>query len=921
MIATQDNNELGSTIETQQIATFVDDVQPTEFEKPLMASAKSWITMAEDSMPHEIRGILQRPIKVQEGELKTSFTVAHLKFPDILLQKSKNLVSKLDYFTFLRANVKVKMVFNATPFMSGKYWLCFSPFDSICNRGLQKTNHCNFTGYPGVEIDLASGAPVEIKIPYCSPLSHYNLLDTHSNMGEMFLLPLNMIQTGESPVAEGSGCFYTMFAWFEDIELAMPTSKPVKVPAAAFKAHMAKTEEKAATSGPPISGMLSSIAGTASAIGGAIPKLGSFVRPVEWVSRVLSGAASAIGWNKPTALDKVTPYINMPARGYTNADGIDLSVKLASMPDNGLTYDSGLFSTDMDEMDINTVVGKSTMLFSSIGWKTSDEVDSVIKHFQVAPGVAPSGAAGALGYACTLLAGISSIARYWRGGIKYRITAAKTAFHTGRLRITYHPGVYADSSPIADLVSENAYHWLLDLSVSSELEFTVPYVSNVPWKDYLLEVSSSTNWRTEKYSTGMITIEVLTRLRRASDSVADNCPINIWVAGAEDYSIAVFNNAHAIAKQTTTALPFTTPVRPRELSGVASPFEDLADEIGYDAFEPQPFIAHIFNQTSSAIDHEEQVEGGDSQNMFPISSMSPTDAEQLTIGEKVINLRTLIKRFSMVAGGYPYPYRDINGDSCLPGPIPLNNDNYLYNRVTIDPAYFGTADGTAVITSQSATLPKSRAGDVITDGQFYATYTCPSTNLFHFISYFYRFYRGSKRYKMSTPVTNDVDSIGTRNISVHNARPQDPLLVHTDTSFQTNGALNPPALGSFKQPDISPVFEHYVYPDLNGTVEFEAPYYAQTPISLVGEGTIDSSEGTLIKRLPIHVKRSHLPRGLDRPMYKYDPAKPDEYPISDKSGGIRMQFGGYTLYEAAGDDFSFGYLVGSPRIRRLADNP
>lgn len=56
-------------------------------------------------------------------------------------------------------------------------------------------------------------------------------------------------------------------------------------------------------------------------------------------------------------------------------------------------------------------------------------------------------------------------------------------------------------------------------------------------------------------------------------------------------------------------------------------------------------------------------------------------------------------------------------------------------------------------------------------------------------------------------------------------------------------------------------------------------------------------------------------------MYKSDPADPTGFPISDPKGGMRMQFGGFTLYEAAGDDFSFGYLVGSPRIRRLADTP
>lgn len=195
----QNYAELGSSAEVHQITTFIDDVNVDSYEKPMMSSTNAWTRMAEDSKLHDIHAILQRPVTVYNGEFNNSFTNVNLKFPDIILQKSVNVVKKLDYFTFFRANVKVRLVFNATPFMSGKYWMFFAPFDAISNRGARLANLSNCTGFPGIEIDMASNAPVEIKIPYCSPLSHYNLLDTHSNMGELYIVSLNDIQSGTSP--------------------------------------------------------------------------------------------------------------------------------------------------------------------------------------------------------------------------------------------------------------------------------------------------------------------------------------------------------------------------------------------------------------------------------------------------------------------------------------------------------------------------------------------------------------------------------------------------------------------------------------------------------------------------------------------------------------------------------------------------
>lgn len=883
--------------------------------------------MAEDSKLHDIHAILQRPINVLDGEFNNAFVSVNLKFPDVIFQKSANVVSKLDYFTYFRANVKIKLVFNATPFMSGKYWMFFAPFDDISNRGARLTTLPNNTGFPGLEIDLASNAPVEIKIPYCAPLSHYNLLDTHSNMGELYIVPINTIQSGTSPTVNGAT--FTIFAWFEDVELAMPTSVPVTVPTPRlvkdeFKAQIGGSEEQAVTSGPPISGIANSVASAASMVGGALPVLGKWLRPVEWVSRAIGGAAEAVGWNKPTNLDKNCPYINVPAKGYTNADGIDMSSKLCAMPDNGLTYDGGLFSTDVDEMDLKYVASKSCIFRSSISWSTTAAVGTTLHHNAVAPGMAT----GSIQLNPTTLGFITSMFRYWRGTIKYRLAVAKTAFHTGRLRITYHPGVYGDRATVG-VVNENAYNWILDLSVSSEIEFEIPYIANVPWKEcYVGAYDDETAWRQERYSPGSITVTVMTQLRRASDSVANNCPFNMWVSGGDDIAFAIPDfGSYGIAAPTLVAQDL------QEDFEVEDP--DLLD------LDDSGWKAQVFNLTSKGVEHNEQVVNSASET-FPMQHMSPTAAEELTMGEKITNLRQLTKRFAITSRGHQFPYKNSLGTKfCFPGPIPLSNDDYLFNQLTLDPGYFGKADGYSVVTSQGVDYPYAKQADgTLVDTRFIAADHYPARAPLYYISFLYRFYRGGRRYKIANPATNglaltgfgwrsatganadkDVYSSAADQVQYTSTRPQDPLIVVRDSLITENGILNGPEISSFIFTETGGLFEHYVYPDLNGTLEFEVPYYAQTPISLVGEGAIASDEGPLVRRAKINIRRSSDPRGMDRPAYQFpsDAANPNtnDGAFAPDAGGVRNCFGAYTLYEAAADDFSFGYLVGAPRIQRI----
>lgn len=902
-------------MDIQQVTAFADDSTLESYTKPLLDKDLQWIRMGEDSKVHSIPDILQRPVKVAEGEFNVGFNPLKLKFPDIIFQSSNNVVAKLDYFTYFRANICVRLLINATPFMSGRYWLFFAPYDSACGRsalvGAPVTSPIlqNCTGFPGIEIDLATNSPVEIEIPYCSPLSHYNLVNSFATMGECYLIALNPIQTGIAPVSVGSGASFTMYAWFKDIDLAMPTSAKTRVPVF-IKAQVGTTEEEKTLSSP-----ISSVADTAastSALLSNVPVIGNAARTVSWVSRAISRTASTFGWNKPTSLESVAPYYNVPAKGYTNVDGIDNSSKLCAMPDNGLAYRSGMFSTDVDEMDISHVVSKSCIYISAINWEITQSAKHRLHFAAVNPGVTGTKNVTTGAVYPTTLGYVSSMFKYWRGGLKYRITCAKTAFHTGRLRIVFHAGV-DDILYVTE--DQNAYNWILDLSVSSELEFTIPYVANVPWKETVIDKYDAAPFVPERTKTGILEIQVLTPLRRANDGVANNCPINIWLSGSEDFSLAIPDFQDYVVT-------------------LAGPLTSLAEKE-----QPTIIKAQVFNRTSQSISHNEQVSNA-AAPFFPTTPLTTTGFEELSIGEKITSLRQLIKRFCPIAYSYPFPYISqvgVNWVASGPIKLDLNNDDHLFNQISLDPAYFGKVDDHE--NEQQVSLPSYRGSSGLIISSFPAIKRFRTSHPLYRISYLFRFYRGGVRYKIANPPTNSVSytcygnrpARGTGGPEVAYTsvietqevlpkRVEMPLYVSRDIAVIENGTPAEPAIDVFTVFDSMQKFEHYVYNDLNGTLEVEVPYYSSLPISVVSEGVLPDVDGPLVRRSMVRVRRSLDPRGMDTKTYEaYNDL--DDPTAGFGSMGFRPTIGGAVIYEAAADDFSFGYLVGAPPIKNILQHP
>jgi hypothetical protein len=858
---------LNNVVEVQQITTFKDDSSLVSYSKPDIEEPSSWTSMAHEDASHSVISILQRPVRIYNVAMDATTVFPSWKFPDILLQSNTNIVDKLNYFTYFRANVKVRIVFNSTPFISGRYWAYFSPYPTESNRNFSSIQ--NATGYPGVEIDLASNSPVEIKIPYCAPLSHYNLITTFSTMGTLNLRALNTIAAGTTPPPS---IFLSIFAWFEDVELSLPTSLPVRVPVLLAQVG----NEMPGTLGGNISNTLSNLS-VASSMLSKDANLGAVAKQVSWATRLAAGVASSFGFSKPTNLESNRAVMSLPAKGFTNSNNIDYSQKLSMLPDNEIRETPGIFSSSVDEMSIPYVCSKSCVLLTNEAWTAAAAADTVLFEFPVTPGA--SVGVGTIVRPSTL-GFVASMFQYWRGGIVYRMTAAKTAFHSGRLRVTFHPGVYSSTDP---LVYENAYNWIFDLSTSSEITFTIPYVSNAPYREVLIDDVDSPALLAERYSLGIITITVLNELRVANSSASSTVLLNLWIAGDQDISFSVPHLRHV-------------------------PTSDDA------------LVAQIFNETPSDIAHNEQV-SSISDTMFPKRKMQISEAEQLVIGEKVMSLRSLIKRFSLINYGHNDPYTDLTRTifSC-PGPYnaPISTADII-NGVVIDPAYMGEIM-TGTQFNHGFNFPTDSTNFLPTVPKPLITDTTPSISCFmYYISYLYRFRRGSIRYKMFVGNSNKYqvvasDSLTTQTFKVVNNKTSVvPYRVFTAAQNVYNGTISRPAASREGTENNFGTAEHIVFPDENGCIEFEVPYYTDLPIQLNCEGAVLNDEGPLTTRSRVVVSKGFsIEDSITMALGVSISSVPS---VTFTTGfGMISHIGAYRLYSAAGDDFSFGYQIGAPSI-------
>lgn len=298
--------------------------------------------------------------------------------------------------------------------------------------------------------------------------------------------------------------------------------------------------------------------------------------------------------------------------GFSRPPNLNPNMPYSNLPARGFTHSA---DTD-DSVSLSMFPSNAVRNDSEINGANQDEMklSNFLRQYQIFSTVNWSTASTGVFYdqqlnpeqfLTTRFGALADIFGYYRGSISFRFSAVKTPFHSGRIAIEYVPFGAAAASYTP---SQPSVVW--DVRTNKDIQVHVPFVARTR---YILATANNF---------GRIVLRVLNPLK-ASDGAPTSVPILVYISLGEDVSFAV-------------------PLSPTNTYTQAGE-NSIAD------IEPPP-----------------QANTPDSRliNIFP--SVSPSSDVEATVvmGEPVLSLLSIVKRF-----------------------VPMQNFTNI--GITIDPMYMG----------------------------------------------------------------------------------------------------------------------------------------------------------------------------------------------------------------------------------------
>lgn len=825
---------------------------------------------AKEMREHTVKDFLSRPVVVSATAANWPTTatantaLSTYNFPDVLITNDM-YQQKLQGFVGLRATLNVRVQVNSQPFQAGRLMLQYIPYAqysadhvSIINSTLQGRSGC-----PRTDLDLSVGTEITMQIPYVSPHAFYNLITGQGTFGTVYVVvyaPLRDVNSGTQSVE------YTVWAWLTDVEVEYPTGAPLKTtgfgPNSEFfaTAQMGLEDKQLRSEASPSAGVGQISEGLTTL--SRIPIVGNiFTRPA-WISAQASNIMKLLGYSKTTSKGSVNEMKQRGVFRMANYNGMDMSQKLALACDNEIETQSGLAGTSIDEMHISRIISIPNY-WDTFLWDTSTTSGIIWQNLVTPVKIKSVSSTVTDRFVCTHLGFVANTFGLWRGSLVYTFKFVKTQFHSGRLRISFYPFAF-NTNNTSNGDTGKCYQMIVDLRDSTEVSFTVPYVSSRPWmfctrpESPWVKTTTPPADYTPALATGVIQVEILNQLKAASTVTG---PINVLVevSGGPDMEFA------------DPSEPTYVPYGGSIASATPSGFEVIhhAD-------------AQIFLGTTESIPRNDAQLGLAPEAIDTESIDSNWSPTALCVGEKVMSVRQLIKRFTRL------------GDNASSS---------------------GTGIDTMVMISPfSVTAPASTVAPARGYSQFEYWFTL------------YAFWRGSMRFKTQVVTQNPGGAAPTAsnpNANIYGystgAKTADfPFAVRLFCSLQDtmnalitkwnavgastrffNAVLTSTLTSDLPQPSTT-----LMYPTLEGMLEYEIPYYNSSHIT----PTVFSPNAA--------VGAAGAPVSFD--VFYKGLLPPEIVTIMPTVPASPTNVITYTHYRAPGDDFSFFYLLGVPPLVNIA---
>ncbi len=491
----------------------------------------------------------KRPVRIANFTWNTSDPVGVLSSiaPWNLYFNNANIKYKLNNFAFMRANLHLKFVVNASPFYYGSMRASYQPLPAFKsstivsgNAGGQANSELiPYSQQPGVWLKPQHSEGGDMVLPFFYPRSFLRaqVAQDYTDMGTLRFIIYNALASANG--VTGQGVTVQVYAWADDVVLAGPS------------VGLSMQADEYGTG--PVSGPASTVARIAGMVKG-VPIIGKFATATEMGARAVSGIAKLFGFTNVPVISDTEPFRPSPFPQLASPElGFPVE-KLTMDSKNELSIDPTVVGLPPhDELAIEAFATRQSYL-TSAAWTTVTAVDTPLFTTKVTPcmwtGASTTGAIQQY----TPIGLLSKMFKSWRGDIIFTFRFIASPFHKGRVRISYDP--YGSTVQTTSDTGPTVFNQIVDLGAETEVDVRIPYQQALAWcysytNNSLLTVPYTTSSSpalayTDTFDNGILSVKVLTLLSAPVASSTVN--MQVFVRGADNIEFAnpstiLYNNS------------------------------------------------------------------------------------------------------------------------------------------------------------------------------------------------------------------------------------------------------------------------------------------------------------------------------------------------------------------------------------------
>lgn len=627
--------------------------------------------MVSDETPGvDLTNFLKRPVRIINFTWLESDAVGVIRSfdPWFLFFNDARIKYKLNNFAFIQADLKIKVMINASPFYYGAMIVAYQPLQNLTPTTIVNDAGTRwfmpYSQRPHLWIFPQNNEGGTMTLPYFNYRNwiRIQVAQDFTDMGNLKFINYTTLQSANGVSA--AGVSVQVYAWAENVRISGPSL--------GLALQAGDEYGNGVVSGP--ASAIANIAGRLT----DLPIIGRFATATKIGAGAVSMIAKLFGWTNVPVISDTQPVRPTPFPQLASCEIGYPVEKLTLDPKNELTVDPvTLGLPNCDELTIPYLAQKESLINTMV-WTTTDVVDDILFTSRVTPWLFQTDAQTQAKVYLTPMCWIGALFQEWRGDIIFRFRFICSQYHKGRVRISYDPAGYTATNVTNDAVSSTVlFTKIVDLGKDSDVEVRIPYQQAIAWL-----LINSNNFTTNPtsvsktppflyngaFDNGTITVRILTALTAPVLTSSINCLV--FVRGAENLEFANPSNLNPNLSY--------FPVQAGQFTPVETPFtQDITAGMGLTKSDPNRYLVNFGEAVGSL------------RQLLRRSALSYVSTIPIQIIDTDMCLvRTTFGKWPMFYGYDPTGIHSAKGLVATLSNFPFN---YAYNTAYnwIAPAYVG----------------------------------------------------------------------------------------------------------------------------------------------------------------------------------------------------------------------------------------